>query len=175
MASSGQIQLVLLITAFALLVPSLIGVVAAWEGEGHFLWLGAVASLALTTLGFALLSIPRNPPPTAYLRVLIGLDVTALGLLVAIGTCADALTRLLRARHFFWCTGLMLTAALPLLVAIITFDVAVSASGPTLPERAASGQLDLLTFKLLPIDSAALTVYGIWTASGPWRSRVAAS
>ena len=53
MALPGQIQLVLLITVVALPIPSIIGVVAAWEGEGHFLWCGAAAALALTALGLA--------------------------------------------------------------------------------------------------------------------------
>ncbi len=175
MALPGQIQLVLLITVVALPIPSIIGVFAAWEGEGHFLWCGAAAALALTALGLAVLSAPRDPFPTAYIRVLVGLDLSAFGLLVAIGVCADALSRSLRARQFAWFAALLLTAALPLLTAIIAFDVSVMTIGPALPERAVNGQLDLPVFKLLPIGSAALTVYGVWTASGPWRSRMAAS
>ena len=172
MALPGQNQLVLVVTTFVLLLPGLLGVVVAWEGAGRALWCAAAAAFALTLLGLAFFPSPRDPQPAASLRLLVGLDVSALGLLWALSACADALTRSLRARRFAWFAALLVTAALPLLVAIVLFDVSVLAIAPAHPGQPVNDQLDRLVLELLPIGTAALTVYGVWTALAPWRTRV---
>jgi hypothetical protein len=171
MALAGQNQLVLVVTAFAFLVPGLVGVVAAWEGTGRALWFGATAALALTTAGLTVFTTPHASSELPYVRVIVGLDLSALGVLVAIGTCADALTRSLRAHHFAWFVALLLTAAVPLVAAIVVFDIGVLVIGPAHPGQPVNDQLDRLVFELLPIGPAALTVYGVWTASAVWRAR----
>jgi hypothetical protein len=169
--------MVLIVATLGLVLPVLLGLLLAQDGDGSPLPAGCLGSagataLIFTGLGVLLYVVSRVGAPKVLLPasmfvaagpVLVALGLVALGFPLAAGACAVALVQAVRARRHGWFVALLVTAALPLLATIAAFALDVLVLHPADLSRAATIQLDLLPLLLPPVGAAGLTTYGTWT------------
>jgi hypothetical protein len=162
----------LVISGLILLLPSVVGVSLARRSNGHVLWVAAAIALALAVFGWLGLAQGRGVGGFGGLGyVMRGYLLSLLGLLVGLAACADALVRARRARQRAWCAALLALGALPLVAALVVFDVTYALLAQQHGGEPIVFQGERLAFLLLPIGLVILLAYGVWVALAPRRAR----
>ena len=155
----------LVISGLILVLPSLVGMSLARRGTGHVLWAAAVIALALAIFGWLSLAQGRDVGGFGGVGyVLRGYLLSLLGLLVGIGVCADALIRARHAQQRVWFAALLALGALPLVAALVVFDVTYALLAQQHGGEPIVFQGERLAFLLLPIGLVILLAYGFRVA-----------
>ena len=158
----------LLISTLLIVAPILVGIPIALFGSGRAVWVAAVMALALTLAGLRYATAIYTPRYDGVGQVLFGLLLSALGLVLGLGTCTVALIHSARDHRWAWAVMLLVIAALPLLAALPIFDLNVLEIGPAHPGGPGFDQVLDLALLLPPIGCAVLVAFGVWSAPRRW-------
>jgi hypothetical protein len=150
--------------------PIFVGFAITPIGSGRFVWVTALAALALTVAGLRYATAIYTPEYD--LDALFGIFLSALGLLIGLGSCTVALFRSWDERRGIWLVVLAMAAALPLLAATPIFDYGFLAPIPAYPGTSVYPQFRAIAVWLPPFGCAVLLAYGFWSAWVRHRPRV---
>ena len=170
---TDQVTSILLTSAVIVVLPSAIGILVGRRGDGHLLWVAALVTLLLAYFGANSLAAGRDvgvndEGPSGLDGILYGYLTSFIALLMALGTCAAELVRALRARHFAWVVALLTIGLVPLLAALLAFDLNVGVLERYHGGEPVAYQGELLAFHLLLIGPIVLTAYGLRQAVPAW-------
>jgi hypothetical protein len=170
---TDQLTSIAITSAVIVALPSAIGILVGRRGDGHLLWVAALVTLLLAYFGTNSLASGRDvgvndEGPSGLSAILYGYLASFIALLVGLATCAAELVHALRARHFAWVVALLAIGLVPLLTALLAFDLNVGVLERYYGGEPVVFQGELLAFDLLLIGPIALTAYGLRQAVPAW-------
>ena len=170
---TDQLMGMIIPSVVLVVLPVAIGLLIGWRGSGHLLWVAAIIAFLLAVFGALSLAAGRgigvsDYGPSGLDGILFGYLCSFTALLVGLATGTAELVHALRTRQVGWIVVLVAIGLVPLLAALLTFDLNWGILANYHGGEPIVFQGELLAFDLLPIGPIALTAYGLRRKVAVW-------